>query len=118
MVKKPDYEFYRNEFCGRAIGAAEDFAYFAERAGDELALFVRMLPDKAQNDYSRCICAVAEIVQQEASTSHNGRPVASESVNGYYSVTYGQSQSMERRVMDTVYKYLRPWLCGPCKVIG
>ena len=112
----PDYEFYRNEFHGRAIQAADDFSYFAERAGDELARFVRMLPSVAQNDYSRCICAVADIKAQTASTSRNGRAVQSESVNGYYSVTYGAAQSESKQISKAVSTYLSRWICGPVRV--
>lgn len=112
----PTYEFYRNVYHGRMIEAAGDFAYYAERAGDELALFASTIPCEGQRDVQRCICAVAEILADEASTSQHGQPVASESVNGYYSVNFGGRVSSRSRIDKALRTYLGRWMCRPVGV--
>lgn len=109
-----DFTFYQDTFKGVAIKSEEEYAYPAERAGDELARFVDFIPkdEAAQNLLKRCACAIADIKFNVEKSSKNGNPITSESVNGYYSVSYGAATGAEAynaeaaRIRSLIIMYL------------
>ena len=86
-----DFDYYQDSYKGILITSADDYAYFAERAGDELAPFANRVPDteEAQTALKRCACRIADILYGDWKQSKNGvSKINSESVSGYYSVSY------------------------------
>lgn len=85
-----DYEFYKNDYLGRIIDSETDYAYFAERASDELAPYAKCVPDtvEGQNALKRCSCRITDILYEDFKSSKNGQKISSESVSGYYSAGY------------------------------
>lgn len=123
-----DFEFYKTEYHGIIITEESDYAYHAERASDELALYVRRIPqnDEAQRALKRCACAIADILYGEFKLSKFGSTsgkIASESVSGYYSVSYGTTsgteaiKALKSQIDNTIAKYLGGYLLGAVKVI-
>lgn len=93
-----NFDFYQNEYQGITITDSSEYAYFAERASDELAPFVNRVPkaEEAQKQLQRCACRIADIIYADYKSSKygNGSPkITSESVSGYYSVTFGTQTS-------------------------
>ena len=84
--------FYVNDYKGILITSADDYAYFAGRAGDELAPFATRVSaedTEAQNVLTRCSCRITDILYGDWKQSKNGvSKISSESVSGYYSVSY------------------------------
>lgn len=120
-----DFTFYRDTFKGIAIKSEEEYAYFSERAGDELARFVSFIPDTktAQNQLKRCACAIADIKYNTEKSSKHGAPITSESVNGYYSVSYGTATGAEAynaesaRIRSVIAMYIGRYIQGPMRVL-
>ena len=86
-----DFEYYQNSYKGILITSADYYAYFAERAGDELAPFANRVPENedAQTALKRCACRITDILYGDWKQSKNGvSKISSESVSGYYSVSY------------------------------
>lgn len=117
-----DYMFYVNEYKGILISSADDYAYFAERAGDELAPFANRVPDteEAQTALKRCACRIADILYGDWKQSKNGvSKISSESVSGYYSVsyatpTYGQ---VRLQINSAIALYLGRYVLGARRVM-
>lgn len=120
-----DFTFYKDTFKGIAIKSEEEYAYPAERAGDELARFVDFIPkdEAAQNLLKRCACAIADIKFNSEKSSKHGAPITSESVNGYYSVSYGAATGAEAfnaeaaRIRSVIAMYLSRYLQCSMRVI-
>lgn len=120
-----DFIFYKDTFKGIAIKSEEEYAYPAERAGDELARFVDFIPkdEAAQNLLKRCACAIADIKFNVEKSSKNGNPITSESVNGYYSVSYGAAtgeaayNAEAARIRAVIAMYLGRYIQGSLKVM-
>lgn len=113
-----DFEYYQNSYKGILITSADDYAYFAERAGDELAPFATRVPvedTEAQNALKRCACRIADILYGDWKQSKNGvSKINSESVSGYYSVsyatpTYGQ---IRLQVNNAIALYIGRYVLG------
>lgn len=121
-----DFQFYNDEYKGIIVTDEKEYGYFAERASDELALFADRLPktDEAQTALKKCACAVADILYGDFKLTKYGSSagkINSESVSGYYSVSYG-GQTEQGGVSSTRYsintavsKYLGKWLLGAAK---
>lgn len=118
-----DYMFYVNDYKGILITSADDYAYFAERAGDELAPFATRVPvedTEAQNALKRCSCRITDILYGDWKQSKNGvSKMSSESVSGYYSVsyatpTYGQ---IRLQINSAITLYLGRYFLGAKKVM-
>lgn len=95
-----DFDYYQNNYHGILITSAADYAYFAERAGDELAHFAKRVPatDEAQNALKKCSCRIADILFGDWKMSKNGvSKISSESVSGYYSVSYSTPEYSQIR---------------------
>ena len=96
-----DFDYYQNAYHGILITSADDYAYFAERAGDELAPFANCVPndDEAQTALKRCACRIADILYGDWKQSKNGvSKISSESVSGYYSVSYATPEYGQIRI--------------------
>lgn len=117
-----DFEYYKNEFHGIVIQSAEDYGYFAEMAGDELAIFANRIPntDEAQTALKRCACRVADIVYADfKSTKYGyGGKLTSESVSGYYSASFNYENSASgtsqtrRQINTAIALFLGKWVLG------
>ena len=114
--------FYVNDYKGILITSADDYAYFAERAGDELAPFANRVPENedAQTALKRCACRITDILYGDWKQSKNGvSKISSESVSGYYSVsyatpTYGQ---IRRQVNSAIALYIGRYVLGAKRVM-
>ena len=117
-----DFDYYRNAYHGILIKSADDYACFAERAGDELAPFANRVPDteEAQTALKRCACRIADILYGDWKQSKNGvSKINSESVSGYYSVsyatpTYGQ---VRLQINGAIALYIWRYVLGARKVM-
>ena len=123
-----DFDYYKNEFHGIVIQSAEQYDFFAGLAGDELANFANRITntEEAQTALKRCACRCADIFYQQYASSNFGKTggkVASESVSGYYSVSYSydsgdaSSQSTRRSLNAAIALYLGRWVLGSRKVM-
>lgn len=111
-----DFDFYQNSYKGILITSADDYAYFAERAGDELAPFANRIPDteEAQNALKRCSCRITDIFYGDYKSSKNGQKISSESVSGYYSVSYtvNDNAQIRRMVNSAITLYIGRYVLG------
>lgn len=122
MASFADFDFYRNSYKGILVTSDLIYSIFAERAGDELALFANRIPndDEAQNALKRCACALADCMYGDYKMSKEGTAkIASESVSGYYSVsystpTYGQVRT---KINNIIALYLGKYILGARKVM-
>jgi hypothetical protein len=111
-----DYDFYKNQYKGITIADANSYDYFAERAGDELALYVNRA-DETQ--LKKCACKIADILYSSSNGKGENKKVTSESIAGYYSVSYQtQSESEVRASISFAIKtYLGQYLLGSKRVM-
>ena len=117
-----DFDYYQDSYKGILITSADDYAYFAERAGDELAPFANRVPDteEGQTALKRCACRIADILYGDWKQSKNGvSKINSESVSGYYSVsyatpTYGQ---IRLQINGAITLYLGRYVLGARRVM-
>lgn len=123
-----DFDFYKNNFHGILIKSEEEYVYFAERAGDELALFAKRIPNNvdAQDALKRCASKIADIMYGDFKTSKfgvGGGKISSESVSGYYSVSYSYDgetngvSAIRKQVNSAIVLYLGQYVLGARKVI-
>lgn len=123
-----DFEYYKNQFHGIVIPSDEEYIYFAERAGDELALYVNRVPNTndAQTALKRCACRVADIIYGDFKLSKYGSQsgkISSESVSGYYSVSFATTGGIEaisalkRQINTAITLYLGKYILGARKVV-
>lgn len=118
-----DYKFYTDVYHGILIKSEQDYAYFAERASDELAPFSKKVPqsDEAQTDLKKCACAVTDIMFGEWAQSKNGGSgkIASESIGGYYSVSYSLPTSAEinAKINKAITNYIGRYVLGARSVV-
>lgn len=117
-----DFEYYQNSYKGILITSADEYSYFAERAGDELAPFANRVPDteEGQTALKRCACRIADILYGDWKQSKNGvSKINSESVSGYYSVsyatpTYGQ---IRLQINSAIALFIGRYVLGVRKVM-
>ena len=117
-----DFDYYQNAYHGILITSADDYAYFAERAGDELAHFANRVPENedAQTALKRCACRITDILYGDWKQSKNGvSKISSESVSGYYSVsyatpTYGQ---IRLQINSAIALYIGRYVLGAKRVM-
>lgn len=114
-----DYDFYKNQYKGITIADANSYDYFAERAGDELALYVKRIGDDGQEQLKKCACKIADILYSSSNGKGENKKVTSESIAGYYSVSYQtQSESEVRASISFAIKtYLGRYLLGSKRVM-
>ena len=111
-----DFDFYQNEYKGILVKNSGEYAYFAERAGDELALFANRVPntDEAQMALKKCSCKITDIFYGDYKSSKNGQKISSESVSGYYSVSYtvNDNAQIRRMVNSAIALYIGKYVLG------
>lgn len=129
MIMVADWDYYHDEYHGQAIQSADEYPFFAEGAGDELAPFISRIPntEEAQRALKRCACRITDIIYGDYKTSkygYGGNKITSESVNGYYSVSFGNAgggtealKTLRRYINNAIALYLGKWILGPRKVI-
>ena len=117
-----DFEFYQNDYHGILITNSNDYAYFAERAGDELVPFANRVPDtvEGQTALKRCACRIADILYGDWKQSKNGvSKISSESVSGYYSVSYATPEYGQIRIQinGAITLYIGKYVLGARRVM-
>lgn len=119
-----DYDFYKNTYKGIVFADANSYEYFGERAGEELALFSsRSIFNEditAKEQLKRCACRIADILYASTNGGKSiGKNVSSESVAGYYSVSYSQAtESQIKGQINTAIKlYIGRYILGSKKVL-
>lgn len=101
-----DFDFYQTVYGGRKIKTATDYAFFGERASDELALYRKIGQDCLS--LKKCACAVADILFEEDASQKNGKQILSENLAGYYSASYGtvSGDEFKKRIQKAISTYL------------
>lgn len=118
-----DYDFYKNTYKGIVFADANSYEYFGERAGEELALYsskqIFNEDVTAKEQLKRCACRIADILYSSTGGSTNGKQITSESVAGYYSVSYSQAtESQTKGQINTAIKlYIGKYLLGSKRVL-
>lgn len=119
-----DFDFYQNDYHGIVIEKESDYAIVSERAKDELARFTHSLPQNCEAQYAlkRCACRIAEILygyQKSTPKGSGGGTIASESVAGYYSVSYSNLDfnAIKKQIDNAVVLYLGRFLPKKTRVI-
>lgn len=113
-----DYDFYKNEYKGIVIADANSYAYFGERASDELAFFSNQ-DEMAQMQLKKCACRIADILHSSTNGKGVYKKVVSEGIAGYYNVSYAQvdEKQVKSQINSAIVLYLGKWLCKPKKVM-
>ena len=118
-----DYDFYKNTYKGIVFADANSYEYFGERAGEELALYssksIFSEDENASNQLKRCACRIADILYSSTSGSKNGKQVTSESVAGYYSVSYSQAtdSQIKSQINTAIKLYIGKYILGSKRVL-
>ena len=117
-----DYDFYKNTYKGIVFADANSYEYFGERAGEELALYssksIFSEDENASNQLKRCACRIADILYS-SSNGGKGKSITSESVAGYYSVSYSQvtNDEIKRQINTAIKIYIGRYLLGSKRVL-
>ena len=111
-----DYSFYQDVFKGIAIEDQQTYEYFGERASEELAQYPTQLVTD-DNALKRCACRVADILYDGYKRNAGG--ITSESVSGYYSVSYSQTDEaqMKKQIANAVMLYIGKYITGSTRCI-
>lgn len=116
-----DWAFYQNNYHGIIIASETDYGYFAERASDELAPYADSIPQvgDAEVVLKKCACRIADILYGGFKSSKNGQAINSESVSGYYSVSYSanDAETINKNINNAIRTYIGKYLVRPIKVI-
>lgn len=118
-----DYTFYKKNYKGIVIADANSYEFFGERASDELALYSSKAifnnDETAQNQLKRCACRIADILYSATGGKGGGKKVTSESVAGYYSVSYGDviDAQVRQQVNSAIALYIGRYIIGARKVL-
>lgn len=117
-----DYDFYKNTYKGIVFADANSYEYFGERAGEELALYssktVFTENPTANEQLKRCACRIADILYS-STNGGKGKSVTSESVAGYYSVSYAQTtnEQIQSQINTAIKLYIGKYILGSKKVL-
>lgn len=118
-----DYGFYKNIYRGIVFADANSYEYFGERAGEELALYssknIFSEDEKAEEQLKRCACRIADILYSSTGGNENSKQVTSESVAGYYSVSYSQvtNDEIKRQINTAIKLYIGKYILGSKRVL-
>ena len=118
-----DYDFYKKTYKGIVFADANSYEYFGERAGEELALYssknIFNEDVVAKEQLKRCACRIAEILHYSGQFNKNGKPVASESIAGYYSVSYSNAtdSQIKGQINTAIKLYIGKYIIGPKAVL-
>ena len=117
-----DYDFYKNTYKGIVFSDANSYGYFGERASEELASFSSKRifgeDETAGNQLKRCACRIADILYS-SSNGGKGKAITSESVSGYYSVSYAQvtSEQIKTQINTAIKLYIGKYILGSKRVL-
>lgn len=117
-----DYNYYQEVFFGDIIPTEDEFNVVSSRASDKLAQFGIIVTN--QDALKKCCCAIAEAIYGYNKLYKYGSSqgkINSESVSGYYSVSYGStSQSgllaLNNDINAIIREYLGAYVLGARKV--
>lgn len=120
-----DYNFYTTTYKGIVFADANSYGYFGERASDELALYSNMKvfaeDETAQTQLKKCACRIADILYASSNGGKNlkGSAVNSESISGYYSVSYStaSNEDVKRQINTAITLYIGRYFLGSKKVL-
>lgn len=118
-----DYDFYKNTYKGIVFADANSYEYFGERASEELALFssksIFSEDENANNQLKRCACRIADILYSSTNGGKEGKTVASESVAGYYSVSYSNptNSQITGQINTAIKLYIGKYILGSKRVL-
>lgn len=117
-----DYDFYKNTYKGIVFADANSYEYFGERASEELVPFSSrevFNNGEASMQLKRCACRIADILYSSTGGSKNGKQVTSESVAGYYSVSYSQTtdSQIKAQINTAIKLYIGKYILGSKKVL-
>lgn len=119
-----DYDFYKNTYKGIVFADANSYEYFGERASDELVLYsnkkVFETDTTAQEMLKKCACRIADILYSCTNGGKVGsEAIASESVSGYYSVSYATTTSaqIQGQINTAIKLYIGKYILCPKKVM-
>jgi hypothetical protein len=117
-----DYDFYKKTYKGIVFADANSYEYFGERAGEELAPFssksIFSEDENASNQLKRCACRIAEILHY-ATNGGKDKAISSESVAGYYSVSYSQAtdNQIKGQINTAIKLYIGKYILGSKRVL-
>ena len=118
-----DYDFYKENYKGIVITDANSYGYFGERASDELALYSHYEAfsndEQAQKQLKRCACRIADILYANSHNGREGKNVVSESVAGYYSVSYStpSNAQIQAQINTAIKLYIGKYILAVKKVL-
>lgn len=119
-----DYDFYKNTYKGIVFADADSYEYFGERASEELALYSsRSIFNEdvtAKEQLKRCACRIADILYSSTNGGKSiGKSVTSESVAGYYSVSYAQTNDSQvnGQINTAIKLYIGKYILGVKRVL-
>lgn len=119
-----DYTFYQNEYKGIVFADANSYEYFGERAGEELALYsclsIFSEDITAKNLLKRCACRIADILYSSTNAGKTiDKNIASESVAGYYSVSYATvtNEQTKSQIRTAINLYIGRYIIGSKRVL-
>lgn len=119
-----DYDFYKKTYKGIVFADANSYEYFGERAGEELALYssknIFSEDVIAKEQLKRCACRIADILYSSTNGGKSiGKSITSESVAGYYSVSYATAtnEEVKRQINTAIKLYIGKYMLGSKKVL-
>lgn len=118
-----DYDFYKNTYKGIVFADANSYEYFGERAGEELALYSSrevFKDNEASLQLKRCACRIADILYSSTNGGKSiGKSITSESVAGYYSVSYAQAtdSQIKAQINTAIKLYIGKYILGSKRVL-
>lgn len=111
-----DYNFYKNEYKGIVFADSNSYEYYGERASEELAPFSYLQNDEeSYNQLKRCACRIADVLHSKQA---DGKSISSESVAGYYSVSYSNidEKQIKSQINTAIKLYIGKYILGAKKV--
>lgn len=113
-----DFDYYVNQYKGIAIESADVYDYFAERASERLAPYPLELVCDV-DALKRCACRVADILYSADKSNKSSGGKASESVSGYYTVTYStvDEAQIDKSIANAVMLYIGKYITGATRYV-
>lgn len=118
-----DYTFYHDTYKGVVFTDSNTYEYFGERASDELAPYANMKvfteDETAEAQIKKCACRIADILYSGTNGGKQGKNIASESVTGYYSVTYvtTTNEQVRKQINTAITLYIGRYFLGAKRVM-
>lgn len=117
-----DYDFYKNTYKGIVFADTNSYEYFGERASDELAPYSdrQVFADlTAQTQLKKCACRIADILYSNTNNGKESKAVTSESIAGYYSVSYSVAtqEQIKHQINTAITLYIGKYFLGSKKLM-